>query len=129
MSAMYKIRFFVMAASALFIAATVFAEPMRSEPVSRERMTNADFPTQLRPEPDSLQSIAKIPPATPVTISDMRVIQTDRFKENWYRVDYDGKTGWVRGDDLDGEKAEKSFSATYYAPDLPGPSSPGGVSF
>lgn len=95
---------------------------------SSERVTNADFPTHLRPEPDSLQSLVRIPPSTTLTIEDMRVIRLDKFKENWYRVTYDGKTGWVRGDDLEGEAAEKNFSVTYQAPDLPSPS-PGGVQF
>ncbi len=96
---------------------------------SRTRTTNADFPTQLRPEPDSFKSLAKIPPATEIAIEDMRVIQLGKFKENWYLVTYEGITGWVRGDDLDGETAEKKYSVTYQAPELPGVSTPGGVSF
>lgn len=83
----------------------------------------------MRPEPDSMQSKGKIPPGTSVTIVDMRVIQVDRFKENWYLVEYDGVSGWVRGDDLDGEISEKKYSVTYQAPEVPGNSSVGGVSF
>ena len=92
------------------------------------RTTNADFPTQMRPEPDAMQSVGKIPPGTKVKILDMRVIQVDRFKENWYLVEHEGVSGWVRGDDLDGEVSEKKYSVTYQAPDLPG-SSMNGVSF
>ncbi len=101
----------------------------QADPASRQRMTNSDFPTQLRPEPDSLKSLAKIPPGTAVTISDMRVIQLDTYKENWYLIDYQGTLGWVRGDDLDGESAEKSYSVTYQAPDYATSTTPGGLSF
>ncbi len=93
------------------------------------RVTNADFPTHLRPEPDSLQSIARIPVSTEVEVRDIRVVQLERFKENWYQVDFEGKSGWVRGDDLEGEASEKTFSVTYQAPELPGASAPGAVSF
>jgi len=93
------------------------------------RMTNADFPTHLRPEPDSLKSIGRIPVGTEIEVRDMRVIQLEKFKENWYLVEFEGKEGWVRGDDLEGEAAEKTFSVTYQAPELPGLSAPGGVSF
>ncbi len=92
------------------------------------RVTNADFPTHLRPEPDSLQSMGRIPVSTEVEVRDMRVIQLEKFKENWYQVDFEGKSGWVRGDDLEGEKTEKTFSVTYQAPELP-TASPGGISF
>ncbi|MBP9732999.1 MAG: hypothetical protein KBD07_01335 [Candidatus Omnitrophica bacterium] len=102
----------------------------QTEAHSRVRMTNEDFPTQLRPEPDSLKSIGRIPVSTEIEIKDMRVLQIGNFKENWYLVDFEGKSGWVRGDDLDGEAAEKNFSVTYQAPDFSGgTTSPGGISF
>ena len=103
--------------------------PAADKTNSRERMTNADFPTHLRPEPDSLKTTGKLEPSTRVTVHDMRVVQTGSYKENWYLVESEGRSGWVRGDELDGEKAEKNFSATYQAPDMPGVSGPGGVSF
>jgi hypothetical protein len=114
----------------LTVAALVFASPaLADEQNLNLRVTNADFPTHLRPEPDSLQSIGRIPVGTEIEVRDMRVIQLGKFKENWYLVEFEGKEGWVRGDDLDGEAAEKTFSVTYHAPDLPGPSAPGAVSF
>lgn len=114
--------------SGLLAAGIAAASP---EPArSRVRTTNGDFATHIRPEPDSFKSLGRIPVGTDVEIRDMRVIQIGKFKENWYLVEYDGVSGWVRGDDLEGETAEKNFSVTYQAPDFStGTTSPGGISF
>ena len=105
------------------------AEAIYADAPTQFRVTNAEYETIMRPEPDSFRVVEHIPQNTEVEIIDRQQIQQGKFKVNWYQVEYNGKTGWVSGRNFEDSEEESSFSMKYSSPGGPDRKSLMGLSY
>jgi len=100
----------------LSLSFVFFLSHLAAQEIDESRVTNADSPTVMYPDPDSIYAVTRVPPASSVEVLAKQVIQEGKFKVNWYQVEFDQHTGWIRGTDLnDGEK-ESKYSVSYSSP-------------
>jgi len=62
-----------------------------------EEYRTTNFDSQFRPDPNSDTEISRVPPNTKLKVLEKRTVQQGMMKNNWYKVNYKGKTGWISG--------------------------------
>ena len=88
----------------------------RAESAVSYRLTHPEYKTILYTEPESFRVVVEVPPHTEVLVLDKKVIQQGKFKVNWYEVQYEDKTGWMRGSDFKDSVSESKYSVSYSSP-------------
>ncbi len=67
-----------------------------SEEKVEEYRTTA-YNSRLLPDPNSNKELTRIPANIKLQVLDKMTVQQGRMQNNWYKVKYKGKTGWVSG--------------------------------
>ena len=49
----------------------------------------------LRSDPNAIDELKKIPQGTKLGVLEVKTVQQGMLKNDWYKVTYKGKTGWV----------------------------------
>ena len=55
------------------------------------------YDSRLLPDPDSNSELIRVPKNTRLKVLEKRTVQQGRIQNNWYKVIYKGKTGWISG--------------------------------
>lgn len=63
----------------------------------REEYRTTAYNSRLLPDPNSNTEIGRVPVNTKLKVLEKRTVQQGRLRNNWYKVNYKGKTGWISG--------------------------------
>ncbi|MBF0253807.1 MAG: SH3 domain-containing protein [Candidatus Omnitrophica bacterium] len=114
-----KVAYFGMLILGILVSSPSFAGELDSpaaEAVREVRVTNPDFETIMRPEPESFFAVARIPRGTSLEILGRETLAGGDSRDRWCRVEYDGQKGWVRESDFEDDEPQAGYSIRYVAP-------------
>ena len=80
---------------------------------SNEVYRTTAYDSRLLPNPNSNIQLTRIPPNTKLIILDKKSVQQGRMLNNWYKVNYNGYTGWTSGWNM--EESEEIKINYHYA--------------
>ncbi len=63
----------------------------------KEEYRTTAYDSRLLPDPNSNTEISRVQPNTKLKVLEKRTVQQGQMRNNWYKVTYKGKTGWISG--------------------------------
>ncbi len=84
---------------------TIEKDPEFALKEKREKYRTTAYDSRLLSDPNSNKEILRIPANTKLKVLEEKSVQQGRMKNNWYKVNYKVKTGWISGWNMkEGEK-------------------------